>query len=367
MADIQNARDLLLQAASPRIVPVAIPIDKVEGLKEALKRIEITASAPSFSGAAGTTSPASITLTAALHNGLAGAVSWSLASGSATLAPSGLTCAVQGSSVVGSSVTVRASVTEDGRTYTGQITLAKYGALSAADRVNLAQQVTGQLAMGNVTGYGALALLNTVNLNTQTTGALNGQTQVTNLGSLAYANSIAANQIGAGQLAAGVIYAGSVDASQISAGIITGRRFRSAVSGARTEILTLYDGNAPDILSYDSTGDIRFRVSPTSSPATVFAKGSFGGAAFQAEADSFASSGIAAIQARNTGVGPALLAINTASGPALTTQAGTGPDLKLTPRSSLPAAVAGGIAYHSTHKFIFSDGSGWFKPTWTAV
>lgn len=51
MAAIANARDLLLQAASPRILPVTIPIDKIEGLPDALKRIEITASAPAFTGA----------------------------------------------------------------------------------------------------------------------------------------------------------------------------------------------------------------------------------------------------------------------------------------------------------------------------
>lgn len=363
MADIQNARDLLLQAASPRIVPVAIPMEQVEGLKEALKRIEITASAPSFSGAAGTTSPASITLTATLHNDLAGAVTWSVTSGSATLTPSGLACSVLGSSVAGASVTVRASVTEGAKTYTGQITLARYGALSAADRINLAQQVTGQLAMGNVTGYGALALLNTVNLNTQTTGALNGQTQVTNLGNLAYANAIAANQIGAGQLAAGVIYAGSVDASQITAGIITGRRFRTAESGARTEIFTMNEGGVPDIVSYSASGAALFRVAPTSGAATVYAQAITGGVALQAEN----SAATAALQARSAGSGPAVLAINSSAGPALTTQATTGPDFKLTPRSSLPPAIAGGIAYHTTHKFVFSDGSGWFKPTWTAV
>ena len=67
-------------------------------------------------------------------------------------------------------------------------------------------QVAGQLAMGSVTGYGALALLNKVSLNTDVVGALNGATQVTNLGTLAYASAIAAEQIGAGQLAAGVAH-----------------------------------------------------------------------------------------------------------------------------------------------------------------
>ena len=231
-------------------------MDQIEGLPEALKRIEITASAPAFTGVSGTTTPSSIMLTAELKQGLAGNVVWSVASGSATLTPSGTdnaNCSVLGSSVSGISVTVRASVTQDGKTFTGVIVIARYGALAAADRVNLAMQVAGQLAMGNVTGYGALALLNKVSLNTDTVGALNGATQVTNLGKLAYANAIAAEQIGAGQLAAGVVYAGNIYASQIMAGSFTGKEFiggtftgtvfRTAASGQRAQ-MDVTGGNA---------------------------------------------------------------------------------------------------------------------------
>ncbi|PVX86484.1 hypothetical protein [Paraburkholderia unamae] len=96
------------------------------------------------------------------------------------------------------------------------------GALATLSAVNLATQVTGQLANSSVSGLGALALLNTVNLNTQVSGALNGQTQVTNLGTLAYASSLAANQIGAGTLAAGVIYSGAINANQVNAGTLNG-------------------------------------------------------------------------------------------------------------------------------------------------
>ena len=216
MAAIQNDRDVLLQAASVRVVPVTIQIDDVAGLGDALKRIEITPSAASFIGAAGTPTPTSITLTASLKNGLTGVVTWAVEAGSATLTPSGVTCSVLGSSVTGGSVAISASVIDNGKTYKTQIILPRHGALSTADKVSLVTQVTGQLAAGNITGLGALALLNTVNLNTQTTGALNGATQVTNLGSLAYANAIAANQIGAGTLAAGVIYAGAINADNIT-------------------------------------------------------------------------------------------------------------------------------------------------------
>ena len=176
------------------------------------------------------------------------------------------------------------------------------------------------------------------------------------------AGAVTAASIGAGTLSSNVVYAGSINASQLDAGIITGRRFRTASSGSRVEILTLSDGGVPDIVAYEAS-TLLFRVSPTSGAAVVYAKARTGGVAMQAEN----SEDTAALQARNTGAGSAVTAINTSSGPALQTQASSGPDIKLTARSSVPAAVAGGICYHSTHKFIFSDGSGWFKPTWTAV
>lgn len=238
MAAIANYRDNLLQAAAVRVVPVLIPIDGVDGLPDVIGGLEdaidsatslasgiaISASDPFFTRTtAGGVTPTAITLTATLR-GVTGTVTWTVIAGSATLTPSGNTVSVNGASVSGYSVTIQASVGG----YTANFTVPKYGALSAQDQVNLTNQVTGQLANANVSGLGALALLNVVNLNTQTVGALNGATQVTNLGTLAYANAIAANQIGAGTLAAGVIYAGTINANQINAGVITG----SSISGA---------------------------------------------------------------------------------------------------------------------------------------
>lgn len=308
MAAIVNDRDVLLQAASPRVLPVPIP----EEIKEQLRRLKINASATTvtedgatttpatitltavkegtlagavtwaaagatvtgsgdtvsvagtsivdagatvtasvtqdgktysaqinltktkvpkglrvesngvtFIGRSSPTTPSAITLTAVRSGGLTGTVSWSVFAGSATLTPSGDTCTVTGSTVAGYSVTIKATV----GTYSATIALTRLGELSAQQTVDLTNQVTGALNAGNVTGLGALALLNTVNLNTQTTGALNGATQVTNLGTLAYANAIAANQIGAGQLAAGVVYAGTINADKINGGSFAGKTF----------------------------------------------------------------------------------------------------------------------------------------------
>jgi hypothetical protein len=88
--------------------------------------------------------------------------------------------------------------------------LTGFGVLASQATVNLASQITGQLANSNVSGLGALALLGSV--------ALDG----------AYVtNNLAANRIGAGTIAAGVIYAGDVAASQITSGYIAAARINA--------------------------------------------------------------------------------------------------------------------------------------------
>lgn len=222
--------------------------NEVNSLLNNSKDLVLSTSDLTFSG----NTPSSITLTAVRKNGLVGAVAWSVTAGSASLTSSGDTCQVSASSVPsGSSVTVRGRVSANGRYYDAFVTLTKHGLLSKQDTINLNTQVTGQLAAGNVSGLGALAMLNAVNLNTQTVGALNGQTQVTNLGTLAYANAIAANQIGAGTLAAGVVYAGEINANKITSGELVGRTIKTATSGARIE---LAPGATPSLTLYSSSG-----------------------------------------------------------------------------------------------------------------
>ena len=237
--------------------------------------LTVHSNADTFTRSGAGTVPTAISLTAQMLGGLTGTVSWSVVAGNATLSPSGATCSVNGPSVTGYSVTVMAQVVKSGITYQARYTLSKLGALSAADTVSLTTQVTGQLANGNVSGLGALALLNTVSLNTQTTGALNlatqtssridANTQVTNLGNLAFANAIAANQIGAGQLAAGVIYAGTVNATQVNAGSFSGKTFtggafhgasfNTASSGSRFEITAAGSVNA-----YNDSNNFTYRL-----------------------------------------------------------------------------------------------------------
>ena len=271
MASIQNDRDLILQSTSPRVIPVLIPIDRVEGLPGRLDGIDddIEALGTEVKSVLSKTQDISIrvtnltvtnststVLTVVRKNGITGTVTWSIFAGNGTLQGTGDSRTIAGNTITSASVTVKAAI--GGKE--SFATINKLGAISTQNTVDLTTQVTGQLANSNVSGLGALALLNTVNLSTQTTGALNGQTQVTNLGTLAYANSIAANQIGAGTLAAGVIYAGNINAENItsgsfsgknfSGGVFTGSVFRTGAAGERAELGNSVAGFATSNLTF---------------------------------------------------------------------------------------------------------------------
>lgn len=334
MAAIQNDRDALLQAAAVRVEPIPIPMANVEGLVDTIttinnnvtaaidlaKAIRITTTSMAFTRTTGGgATPSVATLTATL-TGLTGTVTWAVVAGVATLTPSGNTCSVNGASVTGYSVTVQATL----GTYTARITLSKFGTLSSQDTVSLVSQVTGQLATGNITGLGALALLNTVSLNTQVTGALNGVTQVTNLGVLAYADGLAANQIGAGTLAAGVIYAGSINADNITSGTIVGRNIKTASSGARFEVLS-----TGQILGYGADGLPNFSLGATS--GTMLLKNQSG-----------------------------LL-------PTLEIHSAGAQHIVLDAHPAFPTAFGGALFRHSTHELCYSDGTHWYKVSGTLI
>ena len=388
MATIQNDRDVLLQAAAVRVVPVPIPIGQVEGLEYELdnlgdgitsalnntKNIVIYASSTSFIGTT-TTSPTSITLTAEKRNGLTGTVSWSVLYGSATLTPSGDTCSVAGSSVPGSSVTIRARVTAGATNHDAYVTLTRLGTLAGQATVNLASQVTGQLASGNITGLGALALLNTVDLNTQTTGALNGQTQVTNLGTLAYASAIAANQIGAGTLAAGVIYAGAINADNITSGVITGRTIRTSATGARYVLQGTsfmgYDSSNNDRVSIDLASGNGLFISSGFAPA-IIGRNNLGGVGLSGES----TTSIAVSGDTNSGTAVNGAALTSGTGVNGSSVSGFGAifsgnttkaPVKLTPSASLPTNRDEGSLCFYSGWLCFANGGHWFKADGTQL
>lgn len=409
MAAIQNDRDIILQATSPRVIPVLIPIDGVEGLPGRLNDIDsdISTLGTEVNSLMGNTQDLSIrvssltvdnstntTLTVVRKNGISGTVSWTVFAGVATLSGTGDSRTIAGNSISGSSVTVKAAIGSK----EVFATINKVGALASQNTVSLSSQVTGQLSSGNVSGLGALALLNTVNLNTQTTGALNGQTQVTNLGTLAYANAIAANQIGAGTLAAGVIYSGTINANKINAGTLAaGVIYSGTISANKITSGTLASG-----VIYAGNIDAE-NITSGSFYGKNFSGGMFTGSVFRTGTGTFGER----LELGNTvsGYYTSNIAFYDSSGgyhtiistrgslfrpPTAATSGITGsvrinynssyngleleqtggsksPLVFLYPTTSTPSPVNGGAFMHSTHGLCISDGSKWLKTTWTPI
>lgn len=349
MAAIQNERTLRLQATVPRILPVKIPIDDVEGLPEALEEVGNGAKRLVLESDVGTfieSAPTAATLTATREGGLTGAISWAVIAGTATISGSGDTRTVTAASIpIGGRAVIR--VTCD--SYLATVVLTRTSALAAQNQISLASQVTGSLAAGNVSGLGALALLNTVNLNTQVSGALNGITQVNYLGTLAYADGLAANQIGAGTLAAGVIYAGTIAAQDFSGktftgGSFIGSSFATAAAGPRIEMFN-FGSNQNALVIYNASNAL-----------DVSLRG--GGGSFV-----YANASSASLALQNYGAGAALAATGY-TGPAaiFTTTSTASAHIRLPPKSSVPTdKTAGNIATVSGHGLCISDGSNWYR------
>lgn len=219
----------------------------------------------------------------------------------------------------------------------GDPQLTGFGALAGQNTVNLGSQVTGALAHGNVSGLGALALLNVVDLNTQTTGALNGLTQVTNLGTLAYANAIAANQIGAGTLSAGVVYAGDISAGQVIAGTFTGLTFRTTASTSGQQVVISAATNDIQVRAggivrltlggAGGSGYLFVNKGPELTPG-IYVQGTAGAAGIYSTMSGGteaiggnASGGAIGVAGRSSGTGPGVRATNSNNGVAMDAQA----------------------------------------------
>lgn len=236
MAAIQNARTLRLQATVPRITPIPITIGDIDGLGAALKRITLSTSASVIYG----TAPSSVTLTATRHNGVTGTMTWAVISGTATLTGSGDSRSIAAATIpLGTSALIQASC--DG--VTAVIGVSRSGVLAGQSQVDLASQITGQLASGNVNGLRALALLDAVSLSNP----------------LQVLGDLAAERIGVGTLAAGVAYIGNLNAAQVTAGTFTGRSFRTAASGKRAEIMATGAGDHY-LRLYDASNVIRVNL-----------------------------------------------------------------------------------------------------------
>jgi hypothetical protein len=123
MAAIVNDRDIILQAISPRLTAVTLPTNIII---PALKAILLTAPSTVFQVASGpVVSPTSIVLTATLRQ-VVGTITFSVISGTATLTNQTTnTVTLFPDNMVSNSATIRASVVENGVTYTSDFTVAK--------------------------------------------------------------------------------------------------------------------------------------------------------------------------------------------------------------------------------------------------
>lgn len=121
MATVVNTRDVLLLAASPRLLWTGV------------RGVTVLADTTSFKVTAGSPTPSTINLTATL-NGVNGTVVWSVPFGTATLTPSGASCSLAYGNMSSNVITVRATVTDAGVNWVGNITLTKVsdGAAGAA-------------------------------------------------------------------------------------------------------------------------------------------------------------------------------------------------------------------------------------------
>lgn len=136
MATVVNARDVELQAATPRVANVTIQpnliVDQsqVDGLGivvEGTKLVILQATTQVFQIAkTGTVSPASTTLTAVVRN-IATAPTLSVIAGTITPAPtlSGGIVTISNTAMTTDTATLRLSVTENSITYTDELTLVK--------------------------------------------------------------------------------------------------------------------------------------------------------------------------------------------------------------------------------------------------
>jgi hypothetical protein len=192
MATIKHARTLALQATSPRIVAVPLPTNVTVDLSNTSQALN---NLPSYTRVSGVTALATQS---------------TLANGGGYLTGFGSVSSQNSLAFGGAYLTGFGAVASQSSLAYGGGYLTGFGVLASQATVNLASQITGQLANSNVSGLGALALLGSV--------ALDG----------AYVtNNLAANRIGAGTIAAGVIYAGDVAASQITSGYIAAARINA--------------------------------------------------------------------------------------------------------------------------------------------
>lgn len=431
MATIQNDRDILLQAATIRVVPVPIDPSLIPGLTEtiaATKGIKLSAPSNVFQiSAGGVASPSSITVTATLTL-VTSTITWDIFAGTATLTGSGNSRTLTAANMVSNSVTIRARVQESGGPiYTDYWTIAK-----TADGLNGTNGSNGE--RGSITAFGTLSNLvaypgrasgrarwaagsaTEPNAVTADTAARNVIWQ--RLGNSGSAPSNAHMRLGdtvtltnSGQTVSATGYwtgaawdtpgtvidgnllvGGNVSGQEFTGGTFTGATFRTAPSGDRTVI----NGADNSIIIYKASTPI-FQCSPALGFTRIAASGGVsalevrGGSGPGIDVDSSGNATIFKTTGANTsavfgqhvasGDGAGVYGYAVYNGIGVFGQSSQGHGgvfqnvnggksaLKLIPTNVLPSdKSAGSICYHSTHGFCVANGTNWYVPaTWNIV
>lgn len=123
MADIQNDRDLLLQADPVRFIPPPLP-QEIQDAVNATKGLSIVTTGDQFKVSNGIPSPASIIFTINFRL-ISGVVSWSVVQGTATLGVSGNTATLLSINMSTDRVRVRAAITVDGVLYSDEVDVTR--------------------------------------------------------------------------------------------------------------------------------------------------------------------------------------------------------------------------------------------------
>lgn len=421
MAAIQNDRDVLLQAAAVRVVPVTTP--ELDAIIAATKGVKILAPSNVFQvSAGGVASPSSITMTAEITllsiAGPTATMAWDVFAGTATLTGSGTARTLTAANMASKSVTIRARVQEGigEPVYTAYWTIAK-----TADGIGGLPGLDGQ--RGSITAFGTLSNLvaypgrsagkarwaagsaSSSNATTADNAARNVIWQF--LGNAGSAPSDAHLRLGdtvtltnSGQTVSATGYwtgaawdtpgtvidgnllvGGNVSGQEFTGGIFTGGAFRTAPSGPRAQ-LEATGTDAHSLVFYNGVGSGFSLKIDSSGRIVAYA----GGTGFTADFQSIAGSAVRGVtpgagtgvlgqaNATGTGVWGESGLANGVVGQANATGAGgyfkstSGPAIRMAAVTSLPTTKpAGSLCYHSTHGLCFSDGTNWSKLTGTTV
>lgn len=418
MAAIQNDRDILLQAASVRVI--VVPNPDLDAVMDATRGVKLSATSNVFQiSASGIASPASIVLTAELALlPPSTTVTWSFAEGTGSLTGTGLTRTLNAVSMITKSVTIQVQA----QAYPGAPIFAAYWTIvKTSDGTNGTNGSNGTSgydgARGSLTAYASLS--NLVAYSSRLSGkarwaagsaseanAVTADNMARNSiwWALGYGGSASSNnhlRIGdtvtltnSGQtvsatgywtgsswanpgavLDGNLLVGGNITGQEFSGGVFTGTQFRTAVSGSRAQIdsyggaahmLRLYEG-ANVVVELSNSG-ISANVSDENKPPGRFSNLTGNALSGTTQANNKigvyglsvnGNGGVGTYGESNSGIG---IFGSSASGTGAVFQSNLGPAMRLMPTTSFSSnRLAGNICYHSTYGLCFANGTNWLN------